>query len=445
MDSSKLLAKINFDILDSLAEGVYIVDKEFKIKFVNKAAEKFIGIPKENVLNRLCKNLCKSDNCAFGCPITEVLETGKSIFDLESTLQKDDGSLFPVKLNVSVINDKNNRPHGGIISFREITYPREDIDILDGSPNFKGIIGVSKATRDIYKSIQEISDSTANVLITGETGVGKEIVANAVHATSNRRNEKFVKVNCAVLPQHLLASELFGHVKGAFTDAKCDRIGRFEYADGGTIFLDEIGTLPVSMQSQLLRILQEGTFERVGDSITRKIDVRIISATNNILEEEIKERRFREDLFYRLNVIPIDIEPLRNRRMDILPLAQYFTRKFAQTYKKNINSISDDALEALMIYDWPGNIRELENSIEYAFIRSKRNDTICICCLPPKIRSNVDCKAKFNIQEIEKDDKVETLISLLRKNNWNKNKVAEILGVNKSTIYRRLKNFDINE
>ncbi len=440
MSTQQFLDKINLDILDSLPEGVYIIDKNFKIKYVNKTAERILGIPKSKVLNTLCKNLCKSDRCKLGCPIAEVLETGKNVINLESTFQTKEGKLIPVKLNAAIIRDKENIPAGGIISFSQLTGDEFNRDYLNGEPHFHGIIGKSRKMQDIFKTILEVSKSNASVLITGETGVGKELIANAVVETSRRKNNIFVKVNCSVLPQSLLGSELFGHVRGAFTDAQNDRMGRFEYADGGTIFLDEIVELPFNMQSQLLRVLQEGTFERLGDSVTRKIDVRIIAATNKIISQEIELKRFREDLFYRLNVIPIHVPPLRERMMDILSLTQFFINKFANRYQKNINDISQDALDALMNYDWPGNVRELENSIEYAFIRSKREDSICICCLPPHIRNYKNCNEKLNLNEIEKDEKVETLISLLRKHDWNKSKVADIMGINRSTIYRRLKN-----
>ena len=241
-----------------------------------------------------------------------------------------------------------------------------------------------------------------------------------------------------------MASELFGHVKGAFTDARQDRIGRFEYADGGTIFLDEIGEISINMQAQLLRVIQDGSFERLGESKTRRTDIRIIAATNKNLEEEISKKTFREDLYYRLNVVPIHVPSLREKKEDLIHLIKFFISKFAEKYNKNIDNIDDESIELLHNYDWPGNIRELENCIEYSFLRSKRNDFICSCSLPPLLRSNKKCGQKLSMQEIEIDEKTETLLALLRQNNWNKSKVADILGINRSTIHRRLKKFNSN-
>lgn len=342
-------------ILDSLAEGVFVVDKEFKLIFVNKAAEKLLGRKSDDFLGSVCKSFCDSDQCQISCPIAEVLITGKKVYDLEANYQKSDGKSLPVKVNASVLEDDENNPIGGIVSFRDDSVNKSIEKLIGSDSHFNGIVGRSKQMIEVFSTIKEIAESEATVLISGETGTGKELVANAIHATSNRSNKPFVKVNCAVLPENLLASELFGHVKGAFTDAVKDRIGRFELADGGTIFLDEIAEMPLHLQTQLLRILQEGTFERVGESMTRKIDVRVIAATNKNLKSEIANKKFREDLFYRLNVLPISIPPLREREDDILILAQFFVDKYAQKYNKNIKEISPDTIDLIQSYNWPGN------------------------------------------------------------------------------------------
>ncbi len=429
-------------ILDSLAEGVFVVDKEFKLIFVNKAAERILKRPKEEFIGSVCKHFCQSDQCKISCPITEVLVTGKKVFDLEACYLTGKNEELSVKVNAAVLQDEKENPIGGIISFRENLQEKALQTLLEKDSHYHGIIGHSNSMLEVFHTIEETADSDTSVLISGETGSGKELVANAIVETSERSSFPFVKVNCAALPDTLLASELFGHVKGAFTDAARDRIGRFELADGGTIFLDEIGEMPLNMQTQLLRILQEGTFERLGESTQKKVDVRVIAATNKNLEEEIRKKNFREDLFYRLNVIPISLPPLRERNTDILILAEYFMRKFSEKYNKRVDNIAPDAAEILMQYDWPGNVRELENAIEYAFIRSKRADSVCLCCLPPHIRPNSECSQKLNPRQLEFDDKAEELLSLLRKNHWNKTKVAKILGVDRSTIHRRLKALD---
>lgn len=439
-----MINKYSQYILNSLAEGVFVVDKEFKLIFANKAAEKILGRKRDEFIGGICKNFCLSDQCQISCPIAEILITGKNVIDLEATYCNSKNENVPVKINASVLEDDEGTPIGGIISFRDESLNKNFEKLLNSDSHFHGIIGKSKPMLEIFGIVDEIADSDATVLISGETGVGKELVANAIHNTSLRFDKPFIKVNCAVLPETLLASELFGHVKGAFTDAVKDRVGRFELADGGTIFLDEIGEMPLQMQTQLLRILQEGTFERLGDSETRKVDVRVIAATNRNLEEAIDQKKFREDLFYRLNVIPIVIPPLRERTSDILLLAQFFVEKYSQKYNKSIKDISPDAIDTMMSYNWPGNVRELENAIEYSFIRAKRADAVCLCCLPPNIRPTQKCEGKMSYTEIENDEKAEQLLALLRNNGWNKSKVAKLLGVDRSTIHRRLKNLNTN-
>jgi PAS domain S-box-containing protein len=436
MDNS-FLNEHSIGILDSLPEGVYVVDKEFHIVYVNNAASAITGIEREAVIGKICRTFCRSERCEIGCPITEVIRSGRNIIDLESTLQSNDGTIIPITLNASLLKNEHGQPIGGIISFRKNSKTDFE-DYLNRHPHFYGIVGKSDQMKNIFKTIEQIAVSDATVLITGETGTGKEMIADAIHKTSRRREMPFVKINCAALPDTLLGSELFGHIKGAFTDALKDRMGRFEIANGGTIFLDEIGEMSLNMQTQLLRILQEGTFERIGESKTRQTDVRVIAATNKNLKEEINAKRFREDLYYRLNVIPLFVPPLRQHKDDIPLLAEHFLRKYEQRYQKHIHTISSQALDVLMHYEWTGNVRELENSIEYAFVRSKRTDVLCECCLPPNILTSPQCDKNKSIKEIEEDHKTETILSLLRQNNWNKTKVAKLMGIDRSTIYRRL-------
>lgn len=437
-----MIHKYSRYILDSLAEGVYVVDKEFKLLFINKAAEQLLGKPRKGFIGAVCTTFCKSEICEFNCPISEILINGRNVIDRETVYISSVGDLIPVKINASLLLDDEQNPIGGIVSFRDDRLNKNIEKLLKSDSHYYGIVGKSQQMKEIFTTIEEISDTDASVLITGETGVGKELIANAIQETSQRANKPFVKINCAVLPENLLASELFGHVKGAFTDAIKDRKGRFELADGGTIFLDEIGEMPINMQVQLLRILQEGTFERIGESVTQKVNVRVIAATNKNLEEEIKQKKFREDLFYRLNVIPINVPPLRKRDSDILLLTEFFVEKYSHKYKKSIKEIDPDAMELIMNYDWPGNVRELENAVEYSFIRAKTSDSLCLCCLPPNIRPVKKCSEKLNSRQIEIDERAEELLLLLRKNHWNKSKVAQILGVDRSTVYRRLKSIN---
>ncbi|MCF8239962.1 MAG: sigma 54-interacting transcriptional regulator [Melioribacteraceae bacterium] len=429
-------------ILDSIAEGVFTVDRNFKIIFFNKAAEKITGYDRNEVLGKFCKHVFNSKLCYVDCPIALAIKSQKSIFDFESAILQKEGSIIPIKLNAAVLYNNTGDPNGGIISFRDLSEYESIKRKLEKSTQFHGIIGHSKQMHEIFQLIKDIKDSGAPVLIHGESGTGKEMIANAIQATSSRGDNPFIKVNCSVFSDNLLASELFGHVKGAFTDATKDRPGRFEIADKGTIFLDEVAEMPLQMQLQLLRVLQEGTFERVGESVTRKVNVRVIAATNIDIKKALEEGKFRDDLFYRLNVIPIEIPPLRERKDDIPPLVQHFINKFSILYQKEITDIEDRALDLLMENNWKGNVRELENVIEYAFVRSSSN-IIEISKLPSTIRGNAKQSGSTYHEIVHDDPEKAKLLKLLEENHWNKTKVAEILGIGRTTLWRKLKSINL--
>lgn len=431
-------------ILNSIAEGVITVDKEFRITFINEAAQKLTGFQKEEVIGQFCKGVFRSEFCLSNCPIAQVLRNGKSIFDLDTFINCSNSQVVPIRLNAAVLKDENNIPTGGVITFRDISLFKQVEEIIKAESQFHGIVGKHKSMKEIYQLIMEISESDAHVLILGETGTGKELVANAIQATSKRKKENFIKINCSVIPHNLLASELFGYAKGAFTDAKSDRIGRFELANNGTIFLDEIAEMPLQMQTQILRVLQEGTFERLGESITRKTDVRIIAATNMNLENAISSGKFREDLYYRLSVLPIEVPPLRQRKEDIPSLVDYFIHKFSFVYKKKILGIDENALDVLINWQWPGNVRELENAIEYAIIKSKNETYLNVHDLPARMKEKAGNSNSENKNHNFVDHSNTQLVELLNIHKWNKTKVAEILGVDRTTLWRRLKSLGLN-
>jgi PAS domain S-box-containing protein len=432
--------KFNEEILNSLAEGVLTVDKNFRINFFNRAAELITGFNKDEVIGQFCKYVFKCELCQTQCPIGLVLESGNDIYDYNSSIEIKTGTRKPIRLNAAILKNSDSEPVGGVISFRDLSELMKLRGDVISPSNYFGIIGHSKSMQEIFSLIQEIAESDATVLIQGESGTGKELVANAIQATSLRKGKQFLKVNCSVFPQNLLASELFGHVKGAFTDAFKDRPGRFELANGGTLFLDEVAEMPLQTQIQLLRILQEGTFERVGESVTRKTDVRVISATNINIKKALETGKLREDLFYRLNVIPIYVPALRERREDIPYLIKHFIEDYSKIYKKEINDIDDDALEVFMNYSWPGNVRELENAIEYLIVRSKDNKNIALNNLPSSFKNSAALQQTDTAIEI-KNDNTSQLVKLLEKHHWNKSKVAEELGIGRTTLWRMLKNF----
>jgi len=329
-----------------------------------------------------------------------------------------------------------------VVLFRPVSEFKSNSIGINKRHEFQGIIGQNKHMQELYTLVEEISDSDSAVLIQGESGTGKELIANAIQKMSTREHKPFIKVNCSVFPPDLLASELFGHVKGAFTDAHRDRIGRFEMANGGSIFLDEIAEADPRIQIQLLRVLQEGTFERVGESVTRKVDVRIIAATNLNIEKAIASGKFREDLYYRLNVIPIHITPLRERKDDIPFLLQHFLQKYSLLTGKKISEIDDPSMEILMQHNWPGNVRELENTIEYAFSRTK-SSIISPEKLPPALK-----QVKYTIPLTEPQvskypGEYEQMKRVLEEVHWNRSKAAQKLGIGRATLWRKMKAYDL--
>lgn len=433
----------NREILDSLAEGVFTVDKNFKINFFNKAAEKITGYSQEEVIGKVCKKVFDSNLCHVDCPIGIVLESGKKVFDYNSKIVIKSGVRKIIKLNAATLRNESNEPIGGVISFRD-TEEWEKLKKETIQNNFYGIIGQSKAMQDIFQLITEIAESDASVLITGESGTGKEMIANAIQASSQRKNKPFVKINCSVLPPTLLASELFGHVKGAFTDATKDRIGRFEIADGGTIFLDEIAEMPNQTQVQLLRVLQEGTFERLGESITRTTNVRVIAATNASIDSIISDGVMREDLYYRLNVIPIHVPPLRERMEDIPNLATHFLQLYSKACNKNITEFDTSTMDIISSYPWPGNVRELENAIEYCVVRCRNGEVIMPNHLPPSVTKQLSSdNFILNLNNHKKLNK-EFLEALMERNKWNRTKAAQEVGIGRTTLWRMLKKYNIN-
>ncbi len=336
---------------------------------------------------------------------------------------------------------------------RERDYLREEVDV---SMNFGRIVGKSAALKHMLSQVEAVAQTPANVLILGESGVGKELVARAIHARSFRSAAPLVKVNCASIPEELFESEFFGHVKGAFTGAHRDRVGRFQLADGGTIFLDEIGEIPIELQGKLLRVLQESEFEKVGDDITRSVDVRVIAATNRNLEELMVAGRFREDLFYRLSVFPIEVPPLRERPEDVIQLAQHFLESICNDFGRSPYKLTRSQAAVISDYDWPGNVRELKNVIERAVILSKGNTLRLDLSMPA---NDPDSPDSIELHDRKGEDRILTdkrmrelqkgnLIAALKATNWKvsgKDGTAELLGVRPTTLYDRMKTFNVRK
>ncbi len=372
-------------ILDNIPSGVYTVDPEMHLLSINPSLERITGYRADEVLGKKCMEVFRSDFCDAGCPLKRSMRTGETLRGVEVNLRARDGSVVPIASSTAVLRDEEGVPIGGICSLRDlremhlVPFPHGNVR------EFQGMVSKNPRIHEAFDLIETVAESDANVLIEGESGTGKELVARAIHRLSARREKPFLGVNCASLNENLMESELFGHVRGAFTGAVKDRMGRFEMAEKGTLFLDEVSEIGMHLQAKLLRVLQEREYHRVGETLGRKADVRIISATNRRLKELLGEGAFRDDLYYRLNVVSIVLPPLRERKEDIPILVRHFLRRPPEQRGGIHRDFSPLAMQALLEYHWPGNVRELENAVERAKICC-RGEVIEESALPAEIR-----------------------------------------------------------
>ncbi|MBI5044246.1 MAG: sigma 54-interacting transcriptional regulator, partial [Nitrospirae bacterium] len=364
----------------------------------------------------------------------------------EAIIRNKEGKPIPISFSTAFLKDEESNIIGGVEIFRDLSIVKNLIEQLQGKYSFSNIIGKNHKMQKIYDLIQQVAHTDTVVLITGESGTGKELIARAIHYNSSRKDKPFIKVDCASLVESLLESELFGHVKGAFTGAISDKAGRFELADGGTIFLDEIGNIGLTSQAKLLRVLQNGEFERVGESKTNKVDVRVIAATNIDIKKAVREKKFREDLYYRLKVVSIHLPPLRERKEDIPLIVRHFVDRFNKSMGKEVINIFPGAMEMLMRYNYPGNIRELENIIEHAFIRCNGN-TIFPHHLPEDFLHDEKgfiegiLKSKRPFEDLER----RLILKVLDETNWAYQEAASRLGISRATLWRKIKRHGIKK
>ena len=441
-------------VIDTMMDGLMVVDPEGVIISINKAMESITGYSKDELLGQSCAIL-DCDTCfgtrAEGHDKYCALFKEGQVSRRKCMLRKKDGKPLYVHKNAAVLKDGSGTVIGGVETLTDLTEVVSKDKVitrlrreLSGKDGFKGILGTSPPMQQIFDLISSAAQSEASVIIYGDSGTGKELVAAAIHKLGVRRKGPFIKVNCAALSESLLESELFGHVKGAFTGADRTRMGRFEAANGGDIFLDEIGDLPLSTQVKLLRVLQEKEIEKVGDHRPISIDVRILAATNKDLNTLMEEGRFRQDLYYRIGVIPIILPPLRERREDIPLLVESFINRIRLKTDKPISGMSRAALELLIAYDWPGNVRELMNVIEYAFVLCSEGE-IMPKHLPAKVSgqtmSTVPRRRVF--QQLDANEEKRRLMEALTAAGGNKSEAARILGISRVTLWKRLKAYDI--
>jgi PAS domain S-box-containing protein len=431
-------------ILESISDGVFTVDLDWRVTSFNRAAEEITGIPREAAIGRLCAEVFKASLCEGRCPLRATLESGRPLIDQPAFVVDLDGRRIPISVSTALLRDEDGAVVGGAETFRDLSLVEELRKELQGRFHIGDLVSRARAMRRVFEVLPAISQSAATVLIQGETGTGKELLAHAIHDQSPRSGGPFVAVNCAAFPETLLESELFGYVKGAFTGAAKDKPGRFAAARGGTLFLDEVGDMSPAMQVRLLRVLQEKTYEPLGSSKPVRSDVRILAATNLDLVQEVREGRFREDLFYRINVVRVDLPPLRQRKEDIPLLVDHFVSRFNRIQQRKIAGVAPHTMELLMAHDWPGNVRELENAVEHAFV-------LCVegriepSHLPPALAGHARSTSELRTLDaaVRATEKV-AILDALDRNGDNRDAAAKDLGIHRSTLFRKVKELGID-
>ncbi len=436
-------------ILDSIADGVFTVDPEWRITSFNRAAEKITGIKKEEALGRHCWDVFRASICEKACVLRRTMETGRQVINQSIFIVSSEGERIPISISTAILKDNDGNMIGGVETFRDLSLVEALRKELSGRHSFHDIISKDKEMLRLFGMLEQISESDATILLEGESGTGKELFAKAIHSLSPRGKGPMITINCGALPDTLLESEIFGYKAGAFTDAKKDKPGRLALAKGGTLFLDEIGDVSPALQVRLLRVLQDKTFQPLGGTKSEKADVRIVAATNKDLAALVKEGIFREDLYYRINVVKLHLPPLRERKGDIPLLIDFFIKKFNQLNSKDIQGLTPAALSMVMAHEFPGNIRELENIIECATVVCK-DSLIGVECLSDYIRhtsstkDNLPEKENKSINALWKVSEKDFIYNALIKNKWNRSATAAQLGMHPTTLWRKIKRFNLD-
>lgn len=424
-------------ILDSVADGVFTVDGEFRVTSFNRAAEEITGVPRDEALGRPCCEVFRASICEAQCALKETMHTGRSVVNRQVYILRPDGERVPISVSTALLKDRQGNIMGGVETFRDLRLVEQLRAEIARQYTFADILSKNAEMQRIFALLPAVAESDSTVLIEGESGTGKELFARAIHNLSSRRDKPLVTVNCGALPDTLLESELFGYKAGAFTDARKDKPGRFALAEGGTIFLDEIGDVSPALQVRLLRVLEGKTYEPLGGTESVKANVRVVAASNRSLADLVKAGTFRQDLYYRVNVIKVTLPPLRRRREDIPLLVDHFIARFNRLRERDIAGVSPEVLQILMNHDYPGNVRELENVIEHAFILCRggliRQEHLPDPLRPAEAAPAVACVT--TLQELE----ARFIYDALKRHAWNRAATAQELGIHKTTLWRKIK------
>ncbi len=423
-------------VLDSIEDGVFTVNKDWEIMTFNKGAENITGVSRKKAIGKQCQHIFRSTLCQDGCVLKKTMVTGAPLSNIPVCISPSMQRELHISVNTAMLRDTNEKVIGGVEVFRDLSTILKLKEKYKKLNTFENIVSKNEKMQKYFSILPQVADSNSTILLEGATGTGKELFARAIHNASSRKKGPFVAVNCSAMPDTLIESELFGYKAGAFTDAKKDKLGRFARAENGTLFLDEIGDISPAIQVRLLRVLQEKQYDPLGSSKSEKTNARIIVATNKNLEQLVAENVFREDLYYRINIVKFSLPPLLDRKEDIPYLVDHFVNRYNFLNEKSILGLSQESIAVFMSHGWPGNIRELENTIEHAFILCQ-GELILPEHLPDRIlpvTEKLSFSSNVTLEDIEKT----AIIQALNRNKWKKMLTAKELGINKNTLRRKI-------
>ncbi|BBD09535.1 sigma-54 interaction domain-containing protein [Desulfovibrio ferrophilus] len=424
-------------VLDSVAVGVFAVDHDWRISFFNREAERITGYTADEALGMQCRDVFGSQRCAKRCYLRKAIKFGKNVIKVRLEILNRHKRRIPLEITAAVLRDENGKVVGGVESLLDLTARQVLEKHVRQSYRFADMVGRAPAMRRLFDTVKVVASTNATLLLQGETGTGKDILARVIHNLGERASGPFVKVNCAAIPANLFESELFGYRKGAFTDAKADRSGLFARAEGGTIFLDEVGDIPLESQAKLLQVLDEGIYLPLGATEPENVDVRLLAATNRNLAAKVSCGEFRSDLYYRLRVVELHLPPLRERHGDIPLLLDHFLAEFAATTGKNFDGFEPEAFQVLLAHDYPGNVRELRHVVEHGVILASE-EIVRARDLPPYLTRDrgATTAQPAPLPDSHSAERAE-LRRILDAHGWRAAETARTLGVHRSTLWRR--------